>query len=119
MRHLLASVVAVSVFASAAWLVVGGTTSAARNASARTVTVHLGDHIRVSGAPLGCRVVRMREFDGRIVVDCRRAGSLRGTYGTVLTAREAALIRFESSHTARLAYVATHHRAVRKCGAER
>jgi hypothetical protein len=119
MRRLFAAAVAVSVFAFGAWLVVGATTSAAGTAGTRTVTVHLGDHIRVDGARLGCRVAKMRELQGRIVVDCRRAGSLRGTYGTLLTAHEAALIRFESSHTARLAYVATHHGGVLKCGARR
>jgi hypothetical protein len=79
------------------------------------IVVRLGDRIRVADAPLGCRVVRMRELGGRVVVDCRRAGPLAGTYGTLTTARESALVRFRSKREAKLILVATHGGQVRRC----
>ena len=75
----------------------------------------LGDKIRVMDAPLGCRVVRMRQLGGRVVIDCRRAGSLGGTYGTLLTAREAVLVQFESSRVAKRVAVAVHEGESRRC----
>jgi hypothetical protein len=116
MKRLRAAIVAAAIFACAVFLVLGETGHASDSASARTVTVRLGDQVRVEGAPLGCRVVRMRELHGSVVVDCRRAGPLRGSYGTLLTAREAALVRFESSHTGRLVYIAKHQGAIHRCG---
>jgi hypothetical protein len=119
MGRLIAVAATAALAACGTWLVLGEGTSAAGTAGARTVVVRVGDHIRVADAPLGCRIVKTRQLHGRVVVDCRRGGSLHGTYGTLLTAHEAALIRFESRHTARLAYVAVHHGLVRKCGAQR
>jgi hypothetical protein len=74
-----------------------------------------GDRIRVVGAPVGCRVKRMRQLGGRIAVDCRRGGPLEGTYGTLLTGREAVLLRFESSTTAKRIATGTHRRKVERC----
>ena len=79
------------------------------------VVVRLGDRIRVADASIGCRVVRMHQLGGRIVVDCRRAGALAGTYGTLLTVREAAVLRFRSKRSAKLVVVATHEGGVRRC----
>jgi hypothetical protein len=60
----------------------------------------------------------MSQFGGRVVIDCRRAGPLAGTYGTLLTAREAALIRFESRHVAKRFAEATHDGSIRRCEAQ-
>ena len=79
------------------------------------VDVRPGDRIRVEGAPLGCRVVRMKEFGGRLVVECRRAGALEGTYGTYFTAHEAVLVRFESEQTARRVAVGVHGGSPKRC----
>jgi len=79
------------------------------------VEVRPGDRIRVAGAPIGCRVVRMKEFGRRLVVDCRRAGALEGTYGTFFTSREAVLVRFESAHTARRVAVGIHQTSPTRC----
>lgn len=78
------------------------------------IEARLGDQIRVVDAPIGCRVVRMRQLGRRVAIDCRRAGSLRGTYGTLFTAREAALVHFESSRSAKRVAVAVHHGEVRR-----
>jgi len=77
--------------------------------------VKVGDRIRVANAPIGCRVVRMRQFGGRVVIDCRRAGALRGTYGTLFTAREAVLVEFESRKTAKRIAVGVHHQDLQCC----
>ena len=79
------------------------------------VEVRPGDRIQVTGAPVGCRIVRMSELGGRVVVDCRRAGALEGTYGTLLTGREAVLVRFESARTARRVAVGVHARGHNRC----
>jgi hypothetical protein len=88
---------------------------AARATEPETITVRPGDRIRVAGAPIGCRVVRMKEFGGRAVIDCRRAGPLAGTYGTLISGREAVLIRFESKRAAKQVVCATQHGDVRRC----
>ena len=75
----------------------------------------VGDQIRVAGAPIGCRVVRMRQLGGRVVIDCRRAGPLEGTYGTLISGREALLVEFESRHSARRVTCAVHRRGEPKC----
>jgi hypothetical protein len=83
MRRLLALVILVAAAVLGAWIVVGGGASAASPAPARTVAVRVGDAIRVVGSPIGCRVARVDQLGGRIALDCRRAGALTGTYGTL------------------------------------
>ena len=96
-------------------VVAGATGMAAVSRADAVVEVRPGDRIRVMGAPVGCRVVRLREFGGRVVVDCRRAGELEGTYGTLLTAREAVLVRFESGKTAKRVAVGVHELSSKQC----
>ena len=91
--------------------------ASAKGPASSTIAVRTGDRIRVIDTPLACRVVRMSQLGGRVVVDCRRGGPLAGTYGTLLTAREALVVRFESKSTARRVLVAPHHGDVRRCGA--
>jgi hypothetical protein len=107
------------ILAVGTWLVIDSGASAASATPGRTVAVRVGDNIRVVDAPIGCRVVRLTELDGRITIDCRRAGSLAGTYGTLLTSRNAALVRFVSRSTGRMLFVARHEGGVRKCAARR
>lgn len=113
-RLLLAPVVCTAV-ALGAWLGSGPDTSGAGTLARGLVTVRVGDRIQVDGAPLGCRVVRVRELGHRIAVDCRRGGALTGTYGTLVTPREAALVEFTSAKTAKLVFVAKHDGEGRKC----
>ena len=110
MRRLLACSGLLTAVAAGSWL---GSGLAAAQAPAPVLEVRLGDKIRVVDAPLGCQVVRMRDLGGRIALDCRRAGALAGTYGTLLTAREAAVIRFQSKSKAKIILAATHKGGVR------
>ena len=82
---------------------------------ADVLQVRVGDRIRVADAPIGCRVLRMQQLGGRVVIDCRRAGALRGTYGTLFSAREAVLVEFESRKTAKRVAVGVHGKDVQCC----
>jgi len=84
--------------------------------SAQTFVARPGDRIRVLDVPIACRVVHVREFGNRVALDCRRGGPLAVTYGTLLTAREAALVDFESTHRAKIVAVARHGADARTCG---
>jgi hypothetical protein len=119
MSRLLALLTVAAAAAFGAWLVVDGGASAASRAPARTVAVRVGDSVRVVGAPIGCRVARVDQLGGRIALDCRRAGALPGTYGTLLTSRKAVLVRFETTRRARMLVVASHGGGVRECGVRR
>ena len=88
---------------------------AAPTSTGAEIVARLGDRVRVVGAPVACRVVRMGELGGRVVVDCRRGGTLEGTYGTLLTGREAVLVRYESSRTAKQVAVGVHEAALQRC----
>ena len=101
----------------AAIFVGGGLAAGLATANTRdsTLEARLGDTIRVVDAPLGCRITRMRQLGGRVVVDCRRAGRLAGTYGTLVSAREAILVRFQSKRTAKRVAVAIHEGPSRRC----
>jgi hypothetical protein len=111
-KRLLACMLAAAALGAAGWSTTGPA------ATWRTDTVlnaKPGDRIRVVGAPIACQVVRMSQLGGRVVVDCRRAGDLRGTYGTFITAREAVLVRFESGRTAKRVAVGVHERSPKSC----
>jgi hypothetical protein len=117
MRRVLTVVAVASAAAFGSWFSRDDGARAADVARASTVAVRIGDRVRVLDAPIACRVVRMSQLGGRAVVDCRRAGPLAGTYGTLLTAHEALLVRFQSKHAARRMVVATHGGDVRRCEA--
>ena len=109
---LLARLFAIAVLAGAGWSATG---KAAETNLNEVFRLEPGDRMRVAGAELGCRVKRMRQLEGRIVLDCRRGGILEGTYGTLITEREAILLRFESSTTAARVATATHGGRVDRC----
>jgi hypothetical protein len=79
-----------------------------------TVTLRAGDKMVVEGGSVGCQVIVR---GGRPVVDCRRAGALRGTYGTLISERRAEIARFRSSRTAKVIFTAKHYGGARRCGA--
>ena len=58
----------------------------ARAQAPQTLVLRVGDRLVVDGAKLGCQVI---ERGGRPVIDCRRGGNLRGTYGTMAGRRPA------------------------------
>jgi hypothetical protein len=86
--------------------------SPARGDAAATVVMSVGDVMEVDGAPIGCQVTRR---DGRIVVDCRRAGRLAGTYGTLFDERRVRVMRFRSSDTAKVVFKAKHKGRAHRC----
>jgi hypothetical protein len=84
---------------------VGATTPAA-------TVLKVGDRVTIDGQPLGCRVARQ---GGHVVMDCRRGGSLAGTYGTMLTARRALVVRFRDNSAAKVVFTAEHGGGARSC----
>ena len=83
---------------------------------APTVTqtvLKIGDTIRVEGAAMGCQVTRR---GGRPVIECRRNGTLAGTYGTFMSDRTLKVARFHSSHAAQTIFTARHGGRWRACG---
>lgn len=73
----------------------------------------VGDTMQVEGGTLGCQVTRRA---GRVGIECRPAGALRGSYGTFLTSRTATVARFRSSRTAQVVFTARHKGGWRACG---
>jgi hypothetical protein len=69
------------------------------------VVLGVGDTIQVRGQPVGCMV---RRFQGRTVVDCRRAGTLAGTYGTFFDGAKVVVVRFESAQAGKAVFKAEH-----------
>jgi hypothetical protein len=73
--------------------------------SGSVIPVAFGDVAKVSGAPIGCLV---RRHDGQAALDCRRAGDLTGSYGTILTKTQVLVVRFESPKVAKIVFQARH-----------
>jgi hypothetical protein len=71
------------------------------------ITLNVGDIVRVSGAPIGCIVSLQAEVK---TLDCRRIGSLPGTYGTLLNGQGARVVRFETASVAKVVFSARHQR---------
>jgi hypothetical protein len=84
----------------------------ARGDAGQTVVLRVGDVMEVDGAPIGCQVARR---DGRVMIDCRRAGRLAGTYGTLFDERRVRVTRFRSSDTAKVVFKAKHRGRARRC----
>jgi hypothetical protein len=85
---------------------------AARGAAAETVVMRVGDVMQVEGAPIGCKVTSRGE---RVVIDCRRAGRLAGTYGALFDERRVRVTRFRSSDTAKVVFKAKHRGRAHRC----
>jgi hypothetical protein len=78
----------------------------------RSIVLAPGDVVQVAGAPLGCRAIVP---NGAKTLDCRVAGSQAGTYGTLMTAQRVEVVRFRSSHVAKIVFVATQHGGFKTC----
>jgi hypothetical protein len=72
----------------------------------------VGDTIRIDGTAIGCQVTRR---GGRTVVECRRDGSVSGTYGTFMSDRTVTVARFRSRRTAQTILTARHGGGWRAC----
>jgi hypothetical protein len=80
-----------------------------------TLTLDVGDSVRVDGAGIGCRVTRLSQYGGRTFLDCRRSGPLAGTYATLLGEREVSVIRFINTRTAKVVFRARHKGTHQRC----
>ena len=87
----------------------------ARAAGSETLVLALGDRARVEGGDVGCRVTRVAGARSRLQLDCRRAGPLRGTYGTFFDEERVLVVRFLDSRTARVVFRARHEGAAGRC----
>jgi hypothetical protein len=110
MRRLFVPAAAALAGAAATAAVASGAGAGA--AAPAPAVLKVGDRVAVEGQPMGCRVARQ---DGRVVMDCRRAGSLAGTYGTMLSARKAMVVRYRSNTEAKVVFTATHRGGARRC----
>jgi hypothetical protein len=104
--------VLVAVVLSAAATLALSPRDGAKAADPAPTVLKVGDRVQVEGQPVGCRVANQ---DGKIVMDCRRAGALAGTYGTMLSARTAKVVRFRSNTVAKVVYTAKHNGGARRC----
>jgi hypothetical protein len=84
-----------------------GPASHVRRSENPPITLKVGDIVRVSGAPIGCIVRRLRDVK---TLDCRRIGSLPRTYGTLLNGQSARVVRFETASVAKIVFSAHHRR---------
>ncbi len=87
----------------------------ARASSGKTVLVSLGDRILLDRAPVGCRVARLDGHGRQAFVDCRRAGVLKGTYGTYFGERKVLVVRYVDARTARVVFQARHEEMPDRC----
>lgn len=90
--------------------------ASAQEEAVATAVLGVGDTMVVNGSPIGCQVNRR---DGRIVIDCRRGGSLARTYGTLFDKRGVRVVRFRSSDTAKVVFKAKHQGRARRCDGAR
>ena len=76
------------------------------------IFLEVGDAVQVSGAPVGCKVIAR---NGGKVLDCRIAGPLAGSYGTLMTGKRLQVVRFRNASVAKVVFEATHHGGFRLC----
>jgi hypothetical protein len=84
--------------------------------SSEALVVSLGDRIRLGHAPVGCRVTRLEGHGRRPYLECRRAGSLKGTYGAFFSGKDVFIARFLGSREARIVFRASHEGSAKRCG---
>jgi hypothetical protein len=69
-----------------------------RASSARSVVLQVGDTVRIRGTNIGCAVAK-------------RQGVRAGTYGTLMSDKQAIVMRFESPAAAQTVFTAEHNNA--------
>ena len=75
----------------------------------------VGDSFVVPGAKIGCQVTRR---GGSVLVECRRAGKAKGTYGTFISSKTVRVAKFQSSRTAQVVFTAKQRGKWRACGGQ-
>ena len=76
--------------------------------------LNVGDSFVVPDASIGCQVTRR---GSSVLVECRRAGKAKGTYGTFISSKTVRVARFHSSRTAQVVFTAKQGGKWRACGA--
>ena len=76
----------------------------------------VGDVIEVTGTRVGCKVTVRA---GARTLDCRRSGTLAGTYGALLTSGRVVVVRYRSRRTAEVVFSARHLGEAVACGPAR
>ena len=77
--------------------------------------LNVGDSFVVPDAKMGCEVTRR---GSSVVVECRRAGKVKGTYGTFMSGKTVRVARFHSSRSAQVVFTARHGGKWRACGVQ-
>ena len=73
----------------------------------------VGDSFVVPDAKIGCQVTRR---GSSVLVECRRAGTAKGPYGTCFSSKTVGVARFKSSRTAQVVFTAKQGGKWRACG---
>jgi hypothetical protein len=73
----------------------------------------VGDSFVVPDAKIGCQVTRR---GSAVLVECRRAGKAKGSYGTFFGSKTVRVARFRSSRTAQVVFTAKQGGKWRACG---
>jgi hypothetical protein len=110
----LGAVIAAAAIGVVAGALIGPLSEASGQAPTPELVVRHGDVIRVAGIPVGCRVV-VRGVPPTTMLDCRRAGPLRGTYGVLFGRSNVRVVRFNSARDAQVVVKATHGAGVVCC----
>ena len=74
--------------------------------------LNVGDSFVVPDAKIGCQVTRRGTS---VLVECRRAGKAKGTYGTFFSSKTVRVARFKSSRTAQVVFTAKQGGKWRAC----
>jgi hypothetical protein len=77
------------------------------------LSMRVGDTMVVEDAGVGCQVMLR---NGRVAIECRRSGDVRGTYMSVFSQRGVKLARFRSDTAANVIVSARHGAGWRACG---
>ena|SRR5947208_672924 len=76
------------------------------------VFLDVGDSFQIAGAPVGCKVIARSAGKS---LDCRIAGPVAGSYGTLMSATHLNVVRFRSGRVAKVVFTATQHGGFRIC----
>jgi hypothetical protein len=106
---------ALAVLAAAIMAGIGVFDIEARARSSEPVRLTLGDRIEFDHSAVGCRVARLSGHGKQVFLDCRRAGALRGTYGTYVGKERVLVVRYLDSDTARVVFSARHEGNAERC----
>jgi hypothetical protein len=87
------------------------TADAATPGAGRTF-LQIGQVAQLSGAPVACKAMLR---DGLRTLDCRVAGQLAGTYGTLMNRGRLLVVRFRGVHLAKVVFQADQHGAFAVC----